>query len=170
MNKNNHGVFLVKAVSHILTEVKLHQPLAQPEQRSTLQWEFVTKTRHGTALKPERCFDVDFREAMSAGEHARWAGSRLCKLLSTVKTLLFLTRDFLCLVQGSEIYRDVKRANWVWIRDIFIEFTERFLSGYATSSSLNFFFKKKLCLPNGQRCEKIGSCNIPLKKPALVAC
>ena len=68
---------------------------------------------------------------------------RLCKLLSTVKTLLFLTRDFLCLVQGSEIYRDVKRANWVWIRDIFIEFTERFLSGYATSSSLNFFVKKK---------------------------
>ena len=27
MNKNNHGVFLAKAVSHILTEIKLHQQL-----------------------------------------------------------------------------------------------------------------------------------------------
>ena len=72
MNINNNGVFLAKAVSHILIEIKLNQQLAQPEQRSTLQWEFVTKSRDGTALKQERCFNVDFREAMSAGEHARW--------------------------------------------------------------------------------------------------
>ena len=32
---------------------------------------------------------------------------RLCKLLSTVKILLFLIYDFLCHVQGSETYRDV---------------------------------------------------------------
>ena len=31
----------------------------------------------------------------------------------------------------------------VWIRDILIEFTERFFSGYARSSSLNFFVKNK---------------------------
>ena len=35
-------------------------------------------------------------------------------------------------------------ANWVWIRDILIEFTERFFSGYATSSSLNFFVNNNL--------------------------
>ena len=35
-------------------------------------------------------------------------------------------------------------VNWVWIRDILIEFTERFFSGYATSSSLNFFVKNNL--------------------------
>ena len=35
------------------------------------------------------------------------------------------------------------QANWVWIRDILIEFTERFLSRYARSNSLNFFLKNK---------------------------
>ena len=35
-------------------------------------------------------------------------------------------------------------VNWVWKRDILIEFTERFFSGYATSSSLNFFVKNNL--------------------------
>ena len=35
------------------------------------------------------------------------------------------------------------QANWVWIRDVLIEFTKRFFSGFARSSSLNFFFKNK---------------------------
>ena len=43
--------------------------------------------------------------------------------------------DFLCHVQGSEINRDVFQANWVWVRDIIIDFKERFFSGYARSSS-----------------------------------
>ena len=33
------------------------------------------------------------------------------------------------------------QANWVWIRDVLIEFTKRFFSGYARSSSLNIFVK-----------------------------
>ena len=45
--------------------------------------------------------------------------------------LLFLTRDFLCHVQGTEIYRDVLQAYWIWIRDILIEFTERFFSALS---------------------------------------
>ena len=60
---------------------------------------------------------------------------RLRKLLSTVKTLLFLMHDLLCHVQSSEINRDVFQANWVWVRDITIDFKERFFSGYARSSS-----------------------------------
>ena len=42
--------------------------------------------------------------------------------------LLFLTRNFLRHVQGTEIYRDVLQAYWIWIRNILIEFTERFFS------------------------------------------
>ena len=45
--------------------------------------------------------------------------------------LLFLTRDFLCHVQGTEIYRDVLQAYWIWISDILIEFTERFFSALS---------------------------------------
>ena len=33
------------------------------------------------------------------------------------------------------------QANWVWIRDVLIEFTKRFFSGYARSSALNIFVK-----------------------------
>ena len=68
---------------------------------------------------------------------------RLCKLLSIAKILLFLMHGFLCHVQASEINRDVFQANWVWIRDILIEFKERFFSGYARSSSLNFSVNNK---------------------------
>ena len=35
------------------------------------------------------------------------------------------------------------QENWVWIRDILIDFTERFFFDYARSSSLNFFVKNK---------------------------
>ena len=35
------------------------------------------------------------------------------------------------------------QANWVWIKDILIEFKERFFFGYARSSFLNFFAKNK---------------------------
>ena len=53
---------------------------------------------------------------------------RLCKLLSTLKIQFFLSRDFPCHVLhvGTKIYGDVLQANWVWIRDILIEFTEHF--------------------------------------------
>ena len=61
---------------------------------------------------------------------------RLYKLLTTVKILLSLTRDFLhvlCHVQGS-VFREVnKRNGFRYIRDISIEFTERFFSSYARS-------------------------------------
>ena len=53
--------------------------------------------------------------------------------------LTVLTRDFLCHVQGSEIYEDF-RGNWVWIGDILIEFTERFLSGFPR---FRLYVKKK---------------------------
>ena len=35
------------------------------------------------------------------------------------------------------------QANWVWIRDILIEFIVRLFSGYARSSSLNFLVNNK---------------------------
>ena len=53
---------------------------------------------------------------------------RLCKLLLTVKVLLFLMRDFLSRPR---------------ITDLLIEFKGRFLSGYAGKSSLEFFVENK---------------------------
>ena len=70
---------------------------------------------------------------------------RLCKLLSTVKILLFLTRDFLCHVQGSE-FTETFASELDLDKGYFqlIEFTESFFSGYVRSRRcLNFFVKNK---------------------------
>ena len=66
----------------------------------------------------------------------------LCKLLSSVTIRLFLMHDFHCHVQGSKIYRCLQ-SNLVWIRDILIEFMERFFSGNARSNSLNLLLKNR---------------------------
>ena len=50
----------------------------------------------------------------------------------SVKILLFLTCEFLCRVQNTEILQQRLQEQRVWIRDIFIEFRimERFFSAW----------------------------------------
>ena len=50
----------------------------------------------------------------------------------SVKILLFLTCEFLCRVQSTEILQRHLQEQRVWIRDIFIEFRimERFFSAW----------------------------------------
>ena len=52
--------------------------------------------------------------------------AEVMQITSTVKILLFLTRDFLCQIQGSQIYRDLYKR-----------------TGYAGLSFLNFFVMNK---------------------------
>ena len=70
--------------------------------------------------------------------------AEIMQITLNVNILLFLTRDVLCHVQGSKHFQRRLQANWVWIRDILIEFTERFFSGFARSSSFDFFVKRKV--------------------------
>ena len=74
---------------------------------------------------------------MSAGEHARWGYANYCQNSIAFYASLSLSRPRLRNLQRH------LQANWVCIRDILIVFTERFLSVYARSNSLNFFLKNK---------------------------
>ena len=64
----------------------------------------------------------------------------LCQLESMHAEVMQITFDFRPRLRN---YRDVFQANWVWIRDILIVFTERCFSGYATSRFLDFSVKNK---------------------------
>ena len=82
-------------------------------------------------------FHMSLKGAMSAGEHVRWGYANYCQNSIAFYASLSLSRPRLRNLQRH------LQANWVWIRDILIVFTECFLSVYARSNSLNFFLKNK---------------------------
>ena len=74
---------------------------------------------------------------MSAGEHAYWG---YAKYFLPQNSIVFNDWSSLSRTECRNLQRFQHRQR-VWIRDILIEFsfyTERFFSGYAWSSSLNF--------------------------------
>ena len=99
------------------TNTKVENIVFNSEQISTRKWIFMTSWRSVFAIKkigiPPPPSDVPWiLKGLCQLESMR---ARVCKLLSTVTILLFLTHDFRCHVQGSKIYRRLQ-SNLVWIR------------------------------------------------------
>ena len=75
-----------------------------------------------------------------------WALLCLRKYFTTVWKLRNLQGFVTSCFRGTlhDIQKRLRgEPNWVWIMDFWIKCTERFLSGYARSSSLNVFVKNK---------------------------